>query len=354
MREGLVNLRLGQLPIIPIDCEPVLKRNLGALVQNNASEARALAKSTPLAREFLRLLPSGLIEGRQTLEAHCEKMGWPSNPRVIFTSTRFVFDDVFKHYVSRKVDESQYWVGQHGNNYFTSIETSICPELETADKFLSWGYQSGKIEPVGQLFRSRINSHFSNRGVALILEGDLPLRTYCDWHYREARYLNAIEKLVRLLSNSKISTTLCLAPGTSTDMENLIRARLENLRGVSISPATHRVVLARRMMPVFTYDSTGMIELATKRRPFIAYIPEALDRIRPMFSSQYQALSSEGFIATDPTSALQLILANLRGFNKSSVSKTFPRFTDGIAHPLRANLIFDLPKALAEIEGPKM
>ena len=350
VREGLVNLRLGQLPIIPIDCEPVLKRNLATLVQYYAAEARPLAKSTPLAREFLRLVPSGLIEGRQTLEAHYEKMGWPSHPRVIFTSTRFAFDDVFKHYVSRRVDESQYWVGQHGNNYFTSIETSICPELETADKFLSWGYQSGRVEPVGQLFRSRISSHFSNRGVALILQGDLPLRTYCDWHYREAQYLEAIEQLVRLLSNSKITTEICLAPGTSADLENSIRTRLANFEGVSMSSAPLKATLKSGMMPVFTYDSTGMLELATKRRPFLAFLPESLDHISPLFSGQYEALRSEGFIAMDPSSALHLILTNLRGFKSSCVNKAFPTFTDGIAYPTKARLVFDLPNALRKVK----
>ena len=49
-----------------------------------------------------------------------------------------------KFFVARKVDEGvPYYVGQHGNNYFTAICFNHMYELKTCDKFISWG---GKYE----------------------------------------------------------------------------------------------------------------------------------------------------------------------------------------------------------------
>lgn len=353
VRELIINFRLGQMPIFPLDCEVGLNQKLSALKAADLAKARPSTHGEELIREFLRLVPTSLVEGHQTLKDQAVELGWPSNPRVIFTSTRFAYDDVFKLYVSRKVDNSQYWVGQHGNNYFTSLEQSICPELETSNMFLSWGHESVNVVPVGQLFRSRIRSRFRSRGVAIVLQGDLPTRTYCDWGYRQHMYLNSIENLIVLLSQSEVESVLCLAPGTSRELSNLLYSRLSGLSGVSISQKPLKKVLKSGFLPLFTFDSTGMLELASQLQPFLVFLPEKLTHIAKTFVPNYQSLLDDGLMALDTTSAHRIVLANLGARNENGIKSSLQFFCKGIVNPFRARLPLELGKLLLQSGMPK-
>lgn len=337
-REQILSLLLGQLPVFPMESQAEVKRRVSELVSSGRLSQRPRTTGDPLTREFLRLLPLSLVEGKQALEDIAMKIGWPSSPRVIFTSNRFAFDDLFKSYVSKRIDETDYWVGQHGNNYFTSRETSICPELSTADKFLSWARNRERIRPVGQLFPSRISSKFKNRGVALILQGDLPSRTYCDWDQRKATYLDSIERLTHLLSQSGIKTVLCFAPGTSNEMKTWIGTHLADLPHVRISKRRLSAVLSRRLLPLFTYDSTGMLELSSRAKPFLVFLPEQLGHVNPEFSRNYDALREANLLAFEPETTLRLVKKALSNINRDDIRVTLRQFSRGIVQPANAKL----------------
>lgn len=348
-RETLLNLRLGQLPILRSHSERALNQHMSKLDLADSALGRPLDNRQPLVREFLRLVPAAFVEGHKTLRHQIEDLAWPHHPKVIFTSVRFTFDDAFKHYLCQKLSEAKYWVGQHGNNYFTSRELSMCPELATADKVISWGHKSVNTEPYGLFIPSKLRSHFSNRGVALVLQSDLPSRTYCDWDFREAHYLDAIEELVGLLSQANIKTILCLAPGTSPNLEQLICDRLTKFGGVSISSKPLTVAVSRKMMPVFTYDSTGMLELATREKPFIAFLPEKLGHVNRDFLGQYHALRSEGFLGLDAKSTFELITTNLGGFSLEKVTRASLKFTRSISHRAKSTIVSDLAESMSQV-----
>ena len=93
-------------------------------------------------------LPITVIESFKDINELSIKSGYPKTPKFIFTSAAFNDDEVFKFFVAKKVEDGvPYYVGQHGNNYFTSTHCNHLTELKTCDKFISWGakYESNVI-----------------------------------------------------------------------------------------------------------------------------------------------------------------------------------------------------------------
>ena len=46
----------------------------------------------------------------------------------------------------------KYYVGQHGSTYFTEHDSNLRAEINTSDKFFSWGYRNNKIKKIVPLF----------------------------------------------------------------------------------------------------------------------------------------------------------------------------------------------------------
>ena len=59
-------------------------------------------------------------EGFLELKKIASQQPWPKSPKFIFTSNNFNTDEIFKIWTATKIQSgSKYYVGQHGNNYYT-------------------------------------------------------------------------------------------------------------------------------------------------------------------------------------------------------------------------------------------
>ena len=103
-------------------------------------------------RENLKIfIPKFIIENFEKIKKISKSNNFPQSPKFIFTSSLYAYDETFKVYAASQVMKKKpYYVGQHGNNYFTCIHHNYLPELNYCDKFLSWGYQ--KKEKIKNLF----------------------------------------------------------------------------------------------------------------------------------------------------------------------------------------------------------
>ena len=130
---------------------------------------------------------------------------------------------------SKKVEEGvPYYVGQHGNNYFTAMHTHHVTELKTCDKFISWGaqYESNVIPTFNfkTLGRKKI---FKKDGNLSIICGDVigePLHEYYVSEKDQERKAQSILYLITFISTScnfliypstKSATTDPVAPCSS-------------------------------------------------------------------------------------------------------------------------------------------
>ena len=57
----------------------------------------------------------------------------------------YAYDESFKIYAALQTEKKvPYYVGQHGQNYFTQIGHKFLPELDFSDNFITWGFNSGE------------------------------------------------------------------------------------------------------------------------------------------------------------------------------------------------------------------
>jgi len=137
-----------------------------------------------LSRFLLNSLPSIFVEGFKYAERKALSLPWPRNPRVIFTSSSFYSDEIFKIWAALKVSGgSRLVIGQHGGN-FGAARWNFFEDhkIAIADKFLTWGWSRkdcNNVVPVGnlKLFSKRFARPTSN-GVALLIGMTLPRYSY--------------------------------------------------------------------------------------------------------------------------------------------------------------------------------
>ena len=92
-------------------------------------------------------LPTSIVESANNILKNLDKTNFPKNPKVIFTSNSYDFDEVFKFYTAKNVDTGcKYYIGQHGGTYFVEIGSNFYNEIDTSDNFFL-----GVINPVKKI-----------------------------------------------------------------------------------------------------------------------------------------------------------------------------------------------------------
>jgi len=103
-------------------------------------------------------LPLIYLEGYEKLNFIANNNGWPTKPKLIWTSSSYYMDDVFKAWSGEKVDEGvPLVIGQHGGHYGQGLFSfTEYHELSICDYYLSWGWKTNehKVIPVGSVKRS--------------------------------------------------------------------------------------------------------------------------------------------------------------------------------------------------------
>ena len=133
-------LKVVQAPKIPINKEI---RNTIALADATLNPFENLALSLIYA-----YLPTTWVEGFKELTNLCNVMEYPIAPKVIFTSNRHLYDDVFNNWVAEATKMgSKLVIGQHGGFFGISKFPSYAErhELSVADKYLTWGWRNSQV-----------------------------------------------------------------------------------------------------------------------------------------------------------------------------------------------------------------
>lgn len=153
--ERQLQKQLGQSPI-RWEFETAPQVEFDKLKRTWNIEAAQVSEFESLMRKLIpQQIPTVYLEGFLDLQEVCKEVPWPQNPKLIFTSTAFISDDVFKAWAGLKVESGcPYFLGQHGGHYGTGeLSFSEDHQYATADYFLSFGWedpQRKKIIPVGQ------------------------------------------------------------------------------------------------------------------------------------------------------------------------------------------------------------
>jgi len=285
------------------------------------------------------LVPHALLEGFDSTLQRAHSVGFAKNPSTIFTANSFDTDDEFKVHLANALPDVKYVVAQHGVGYGVSKTKDICPELNACDLFLSWGWGADqeKIYPFGQI-KPKLRAKFPRKlkGVTLFLRSEMfSFFLSVDMHEPNRHYFNEIVGLCNQLNDLKIPTSIRIHNATSSDRRAFLIESIKDMRFVSVpdSAPSIKKLLASGIGIVFTYDSTGMLEMGTSGLPFFCFIPDGVELIKGEFRQNYAELERVGLLSADSGEAAPLISSWIKADDvvRADQLKKLENFTSGIA-----------------------
>lgn len=181
-----LHFKLGQIPKFwyspemeksDVDCQ--LRQILISKFQKSESFEQ-------IARMMIfKFIPISYLENFKKILEETNKIGWPKNPKAIFTSNNFFEDEFFKIWTAEKQkNNSALLIGQHGGNYGTSLfNFSEGHEIKISDFYFTWGWKfnnmaSKKVKPLFNLKISNTKIKYDKNGCLLLVTMALPRYSY--------------------------------------------------------------------------------------------------------------------------------------------------------------------------------
>ena len=129
-------------------------------------------------------IPTLYMEGFANLREQVNSGGWPSKPKVVFTSSSYSADDFFKVYAAEKTEQGvPLVIGQHGGGIGTHLWAFYEDhQLAICDSYLSWGWteiSKPKVKPIGQLkAKYPLGVQHSKKNGIMLVTLKLPIQSY--------------------------------------------------------------------------------------------------------------------------------------------------------------------------------
>lgn len=302
-----LQLALGQCPQLWEKIEPNIEEKPDQFLRKKLTQ-KFLQKSEDDLENISRillfeLLPVCYLEGFKELTKIVNQQPWPQSPKFIFTCNSYGSDEIFKMYTAIKTENgSKYYVGQHGNGYFTDKHFHPRNEEQTADKFLTWGWSS-KIPKYIPMFTfktaGKLNNYNNKGGLLLIEKSQYTRHLPWDIHSEFLNYFEDQKKFVSQLSEApKQKLTIRLSSSISNIKLNETSRWSDIDRSLKIDDgkAAIKNLEAESRLVVHSYDSTGLLETLSQNIPTLAFWQNGFDHLREEVRPDYQMLVDSGII----------------------------------------------------------
>ncbi len=317
-----LNLALKQIPRFGAFSAPILNANTNQIRRKQYSDLFVSKVIEKKSRDFdsciasflFELIPICYLEGFVELKDWALKIKAPSSPKFIFTSNNFDTEELFKLWTALKTEEGiPYFVGQHGNNYGTSRYINPSVEEETSDKFITWGWHDSlKNHISGFIFKTVDKNLRSNpiRGL-LLVEVTMNHRTSTWDEYAEFLvYFEDQKTFVKSLNpDVKENLLIRLHSGYRNFRCKEISRWFDFDSSLKIDHGNSNIVsrIKSSRLTVFSYDSTGILELLSLNVPVMAFWQNGLEHLRDNACPYYKLLLDVGIIHLSPESASRKI-----------------------------------------------
>ena len=308
INEKMLELKFFQIPLMWPEIEIKYKdRN-----QNLRSNIKLSMKNVVDSFEnFLRinlpnLLPTFVLENFQNIKKISSGNLYPKKPKFIFTSNSYAYDEVFKVYAANQIkNKIPYFIGQHGNNYFTNIHNNYLSELNCPDKFISWGVEKGP--KVINSFNFKTINHskrsFDKNGKLIIL---LDQFTNPGLHtndfYQQKHIKTSIKIIQSLRPDIKKNTILKLWNSYFNKYFGIKYVDFFKNLGVTVESEKKDVnkLFSQSRLSLFNYDSTGILENYIYNFPTLFIVPrDYLNCLTNESERKYQMLLDNSLMFVD-------------------------------------------------------
>jgi len=133
-------------------------------------------------KNIITYIPKIFLENFQIAKEKIDKLNYLPNPKIIFTSNAYLYNDMFKIYAASKCENgTKLILGQHGGFYgLARIGGSSEFEERICDKFLTWGWKSKKklTVPIGYFGKFKEVKYNKSKKDILLIQSALSTYTY--------------------------------------------------------------------------------------------------------------------------------------------------------------------------------
>ena len=267
-------------------------------------------------------LPIHVIESFEDINEQSENSEYPKNPRLIFTSDAFSYHEIFKFYLAKKTQEgAPYYLGQHGNSYFTHVHTNHTPEMKGCDRFISWGAK-GNNKSIKSFNFKVLNKRkkFNNKGKLLAVFDGLNISgmPIFDLVAREKKSLESALKIILNLNKDIQSQTVGrLYWLNNYALHKSYKNKIKNLN-ITIDEGTKPIksLLKDTRLTFFNFDSTGILENLALNIPTFCYWENTFGFINPKFVDVYKLLIKAKILFEDSDDLVKHIEKNWLDVNR--------------------------------------
>ena len=313
-------------------------------------------------------LPTFVLENFKEVLTKSKQMGYPSNPKFIFTSNSFEHDELFKFYVAdiKNTNEKvKYFIGQHGGFYLTRIDNNYANEVLTCDYFLSWGQKKFNHVKTIPLFNFKLPKKIKNKKeqkyITLIFRSlGYQCIPYNRFSEGKKEFLLAKNFINKLPNNLKDLIYLRFHRTYYTDNlghnqrhKNFLKQFISDVNcSKNFKYENYEKVIEQSKIVCFCYESSGFLENITAQIPSISLYPNIFNPINEDCKIYYQDLKNAKIIFEDEKeliSHLQNIWPDVDTWWKSNkvqnvIKKIITQFSD---NP-KANFLRDMKYKITE------
>ena len=273
-------------------------------------------KSKIVVSLFPKYLPTVYLESFNSLAA--TKMPWTGKryPRVIFTSNRHLYDDVFNFWTAQAVEHgAKLVIGQHGGYYGISEFPSNFErhEFDIADRYISWGWNSDGISIAGPAL-ILVNEHLIKRtnSQSLVVVTDHLFdhsRSLFGDISKSSPYLLNIQTLVNKIQRDSDSILIRI-PKTDDDSHQFqidwLNTHLPHTK-VDNGELKFRILLKEAKLVVIPHNGTTLIESIALGVPTVIFWDKSIVWMRSEAEAVFNMLEQVGIFHHTPESAASFI-----------------------------------------------
>jgi len=297
-------LKVVQAPEIPLNKET---RNKFPLSDATLNPFENLALELVYA-----YLPTTWVEGFKELTNLCDVMEYPIAPKVIFTSNRHLYDDVFNNWAAEATKRgSKLVIGQHGGFFGISKFPSYAErhELSVADKYLTWGWRSSQVTVPAFVLTTagkRVRQHSVGTQLLVITDHlwSQPRSAFIDLN-ETSGYLEHIKDTISMLPNEIQNETLIRIHHAHNETGNSqSKWWTKNMPSIKLDDWSKDFESVTNMSRLIltAHNGTTFLETISKGIPtLITWTPEWVE-IRDEAKSVFSQLSEVGIFHQNPQS----------------------------------------------------
>ena len=266
----------------------------------------------------IKFMPIVYLEGYNRLNKKIDGLKWPEYPRLIWTSTGYYYNELFKFWTASKVERgSSLVLSQHGG--FEGIAKDSFAEMQkisVCDRYWSWGWdnENKKVVSVGaNIKRININSSTTHNNKLLLLTLGYP--RYASYGMGSQiisgqwlKYNNALHDFVKYLSNKtfrSLSIKLFDADYEWSQKSRWID-RFPNIKIENDKQCINKLYEQSRLV-ISTYNGTVFLETISKNIPTVIFWEPCFWELRESAKIFIEELEKVGVFHKTPVSAARHI-----------------------------------------------